>query len=112
MRRNQTVTRQAVLKKMMDLATGAANDAVKLAYLAEEDQESISGLELGCLTEFKRNSNGTVEVKLTDRAAVLVRLLEQLKEDENAGPAAFLQALERGEPPEPDRPPEGMCSRR
>ena len=88
------VDRQEVLSKMLELAAGKANDAVKLAYLTEESREVIDGLKLGCLTEFKRSSNGTVEVKLTDRAAVLEKLLEQLKEEENTGAAAFLQALE------------------
>lgn len=111
MRRAKTVDRQAVLRMMLDLAAGAANDAVRLAYLTQEDQGEIAGLDLGCLTEFKRNSNGTVEVKLADRAGVLVKLLEQLKEEENAGPAAFLQALDRTEPPT-GTPSEGMCSRR
>ena len=55
-------------------------------------------MALDCLTEFKRNSNGSVEVKLADRAAVLVKLLEQLK-DEEGGAAAFLQALEAGDAP-------------
>lgn len=97
MKRTKAVGRQDVLRRMMGLATGSANDAVKLAYLTEERQEEIDRLELGCLTEFKRNSNGTVEVKLTDRAAVLEKLLEQLKEEENAAPAAFLQALDQPE---------------
>lgn len=90
------VQRQEVLQKMLELAAGPANDAVKLAYLSGE--EEIGSLELGCLTEFRRNSNGSVEVKLTDRAAVLVKLLEQLKDEEN-GAAAFLQALEAGDGP-------------
>lgn len=90
------VQRQEVLQKMLELAAGPANDAVKLAYLSAE--EEIGTLELGCLTEFRRNSNGTVEVKLTDRAAVLVKLLEQLKDEEGAA-AAFLQALEAGDGP-------------
>ena len=37
-----------------------------------------------------------MEVKLTDRAAVLVKLLEQLKDAEGTGTAAFLEALDRG----------------
>lgn len=106
MKRAKQVNRQEVLRQMMELAAGQANDAVRLAYLTEEEQEAIGGLNLTCLTEFKRNANGTVEVKLADRAAILVKLLEQMKEDGTDGPAAFLQAL--------DRPaaPEGMCSRR
>ena len=85
---------------------GAANDVVKLAYLTQEQTQEIDTLDLGCLTEFKRNSSGAVEVKLTDRAAVLEKLLEQLKDEENRGAAAFLEALDR------PQAPEGMCSRR
>ena len=82
------------------------NDVVKLAYLTQEQTQEIDTLDLGCLTEFKRNSSGAVEVKLTDRAAVLEKLLEQLKDEENRGAAAFLEALDR------PQAPEGMCSRR
>lgn len=95
MKRIRRVNRKAVLKTMMELAAGDANDAVKLAYLSQEDQTLIDKLDLVCLTEFKRSANGAVEVKLADRAAVLVKLLEQLKEEENGGPAAFLQALDQ-----------------
>ena len=65
----------------------------------------IDGLDLRCLTEFKRSSKGAVEVKLTDRVAVLEKLLEQQKAEED-GLGAFLEAM--------DRPaaPEGMCSQR
>ncbi|MDY3992567.1 MAG: XRE family transcriptional regulator [Evtepia sp.] len=109
MKRMRRVNRETVLQQMMELAAGAANDAVKLAYLTGEDREQISELDLGALTEFKRSSNGTVEVKLADRAAVLGRLLEQLKEEENAAPAAFLQALDQ---PDGGGPPAPVCSRR
>ena len=99
-------TRQTVLAQMMALAAGEANDVVKLAYLETEGKEAIDGLDLRCLTEFKRSSNGAVEVKLTDRVAVLEKLLEQLKEEENQGAAALMEALDR------PRAPEGMCSQR
>ncbi|MCI6989895.1 MAG: XRE family transcriptional regulator [Clostridiales bacterium] len=92
--------RRSVLEQMMALATGAANDAVKLAYLTEERMGEIDGLDLACLTEFKRSGSGAVEVKLTDRAAVLEKLLEQMKEEEGRGTAAFLAALDRPAPPE------------
>ena len=101
MKRTKPVDRQAVLRQMMALATQQANDAVRLVYLTGENQEELDQLELGCLTEFKRNSNGTVEVRLTDRAAVLEKLLEQLKDDQNAAPAAFLQALDQPTEPKP-----------
>ena len=106
MKRTKPVERQEVLRRMLELAAGAANDAVKLAYLTEEQQEEIGGLDLGCLTEFKRSGSGTVEVKLADRAGVLRLLLEQLKEEDNTGPADFLQALDR------PLPAENACSQR
>ena len=102
MKRTKTVKRETVLRQMLALATGAANDAVKLAYLPEDGRDGIDELSLACLTEFKRNANGTVEIKLVDRAAVLEKLLEQLGGDD-AGAAAFLQALDRGPGPASDR---------
>ena len=91
--------RRGVLEQMMALATGAANDAVKLAYLDREELAEIDGLDLHCLTEFKRSGTGAVEVMLTDRAAVLVLVLEQMKEEVGQGAAAFLAALDQSLPP-------------
>ena len=62
------------------------------------DAEEVDGLKLGCLTEFKRGSNGTVEIRLADRAAILEKLLEHLGDE--GGAAAFLQALDRPGPSE------------
>ena len=90
------VSREEVLRRMLHLAAGKANDPVKLAYLPEEDRDKLARLDLGCLTEFKRNANGTVEMKFVDRAAIFVRILEQLKEEANEGTAAFLRALDGG----------------
>lgn len=104
--KKKAVDRQAVLREMMALAAGAANDAVKLAYLDGERTEEIDGLDLRCLTEFKRSGNGAVEVKLTDRVAVLEQLLARLDREEKQGAAALLEALDR------PQAPEGMCSRR
>ena len=112
MEKSKEVSRRAVLQAMMELAKGAANDAVKLAYLAPEEREAIDKLDLRCLTEFKRSGNGTTEVKLTDRVDILAALLRQLEEErqerqrqkeqrerEKQGPAAFLQALEHRDGP-------------
>ena len=107
MKGNRALRRQAVLRRMLELAVRPANDAVKLAYLSENERESIDTLDLGCLTEFKRSGNGGVEIRLADRAAVLEKLLDRMGEDE-AGATAFLQALEREAPaPQPLR-----CSER
>ena len=58
----RTVNRRAVLEQMMALAAGAANDVVKLAYLTQEQTQEIDTLDLGCLTEFKRNSSFTTKI--------------------------------------------------
>ena len=84
--------RRSVLEQMMALAAGAANDAVKLAFLDEGQLEKIDGLELGALKEFKRSGNGAVELKLVDRAAVLERLVELSGGREDKA-EAFFQAL-------------------
>ena len=68
--------RRGVLEQMMALATGAANDAVKLAYLPEEEREAIGKLDLSALIEFRRSGAGTVELKFADRMKALERLLE------------------------------------
>ncbi|MBR5534817.1 MAG: XRE family transcriptional regulator [Ruminiclostridium sp.] len=91
------VTKQEVLRRMLDLATSGANDPVKLAYLHEEDREEIGGLDLGCLAAFKRCANGEVEVKLVERRVLFQQILDQLKEESEDGPSAFLRALDGGQ---------------
>lgn len=93
MKRKKAVSKKAVLSQMMELATQSVNDAVRLAYLSPEEQDVIASLDLSALTEFKRNSNGAVELKLTDRMNVLESLFDRLEEDADTG-ATFLQALE------------------
>ncbi len=87
--------REAVLRKLRQMAEGKPNDAVKLAYLSEEQLGEIDRLDLTALVEFKRSGNGAVEIKLVDRTAVLERLLEL--EESTAGGAALLRMLEETE---------------
>ena len=103
MKKTRIATKENILQEMMALATKPANDAVRLAYLPREDCESIAKLDLVGLTEFKRNANGTVELKLTDRMMVLEKLLDRLEGDSQDKAAAFFKALEAPPPlPEPD----------
>ena len=71
--------REALLRRMEELANGRVNDAVKLAFLGSglppEQWERIDALELEELAEFKRSGNGTVEIKLVDRLAALEKLI-------------------------------------
>jgi len=106
-RKKKVVSKQEVLRQMMELASHPVNDAVRLAFLTGEPGEEIGSLDLVGLSEFKRNANGTVEIKFTDRLAVLQSLMDRLDEDEASGAVAFLQALEA-----PDAEDDPAVSRR
>jgi hypothetical protein len=83
------VSRQDVTRRLAELAFGRANDCVRLAL---EDSPDLGTLDLGLLSEVKRNDKGTVEIRLIDR----LRALEQLAlmtDGENTEAEAFLQAL-------------------
>ena len=67
---------EQLLEQMRALACAKVNDAVKLAYLPEEEREAIGKLDLSALIEFRRSGAGTVELKFADRMKALERLLE------------------------------------
>ena len=96
--RKQTARAQA-LRRMKKIAGCRVNDPRKLAFLdsgLEQEQIAvIDGLDLGALAEFKRNSSGTVEIKLVDRLAALERLAALGQEGEREQAEAFFLALER-----------------
>lgn len=97
MKKRKAVSKGEVLRQMMELASHPVNDAVRLAFLSEESRDEIANLDLCGLSEFKRSANGAVEVKFTDRLAVLQSLLTRMEEEESVGALAFLQALEGDE---------------
>lgn len=84
-----------LMRRMERLAGGRVNDAVKLAFLDGERVDEIDNLDLSALTEFKRSGNGTVEIKLMDRVAVLEKIAAMLERGEEDEADAFLRALER-----------------
>ena len=72
MKRNKKpLDREQLLEQMRTLACAKVNDAVKLAYLPEEEREAIGNLDLSALIEFRRSGAGTVELM-----KALERLLE------------------------------------
>ena len=91
--------REALLRRMEELANGRVNDAVKLAFLGSglppEQWERIDALELGELAEFKRSGNGTVEIKLVDRLAALEKLIALAGDGEREKAEQFFRALEQ-----------------
>lgn len=77
MKRNKKpLDREQLLEQMRALACAKVNDAVKLAYLPDEEREAIGKLDLSALIEFRRSGAGTVELKFADRMKALERLLE------------------------------------
>lgn len=66
---------------LLQLTRAKVNDAVKLAFLNNEDRELIDKMDLTALTEFKRAGNGAVEVRFVDRVGIIERLLELRRED-------------------------------
>lgn len=77
MKRNKKpLDREQLLEQMRALACAKVNDAVKLAYLPEEEREAIGKLDLSALIEFRRSGAGMVELKFADRMKALERLLE------------------------------------
>lgn len=77
MKRNKKpLDQEQLLEQMRALACAKVNDAVKLAYLPEEEREAIGKLDLSALIEFRRSGAGTVELKFADRMKALERLLE------------------------------------
>ena len=92
--------REALLRRMEELANGRVNDAVKLAFLGSglppEQWERIDALELEELAEFKRSGNGTVEIKLVDRLAALEKLIALAGDGEREKAEQFFRAGANG----------------
>lgn len=89
--------REAVLRQLRRMLRGKPNDAVKLAFLGEDETEAVDGLDLTLLSEFKRSSSGVAEVKLWDQLKIL-ELLDRLSAPEggeDAGAERFFQALDQ-----------------
>jgi len=87
-------SRDQVLRRMWTLANADARDAVKLAYFSEEELEQLDGLKLDALVEFKRGSNGVVEMKFADRTKLLERLLDAVDRGGEEQVDRFLRAME------------------
>ncbi len=96
-RDKRALDREALLEQMGKLACAKVNDAVKLAYLPEEERDAIGRLDLSDLTEFRRSGAGTVEMKFTDRMRALERLLELSGPGGEEQLEQFLQRMEEPE---------------
>lgn len=86
--------REQIIKQMWRLANAGAGDAVRLACFPPEEWQGVDKLELDALTEFKRGSNGVVELKFVDRGRLLERLLDAVDHSGEDQVDRFLQAME------------------
>ena len=93
-----SMKRQTMIRDLRRLVNSRSNDAVKLAFLTQEDADRIDQLDLRGLVELRRSGNGTVEIKLIDRLKVL-ELLDRLSQrEEDQALDGFLDGLRREEP--------------
>ena len=86
-------TREQILKRMWALANAKAADAMRLACFPEKWDEKTR-LDLDGVTEFKRGTNGVIEVKFVDRGKLLERLLDATDHSGEEQVSRFLQAME------------------
>ena len=86
-------TREQILKRMWMLANAKAADAMRLACFPEEWDEKTKP-DLDGVTEFKRGTNGVIEVKFVDRGKLLERLLDATDRSGEEQVSRFLQAME------------------
>lgn len=88
------IRREDVIRRLAELCFGRANDAVQLAFLKPGEEKDLAQLELSAVAEFKRGTNGALEVKLVDRVKAL-QLLYELLGGEEMGLSEFYEALEQ-----------------
>ena len=86
-------TREQILRRMWALANAKAADAMRLACFPEEWDEKTKP-DLDGVTEFKRGTNGVIEVKFVDRGKLLERLLDATDHSGEEQVSRFLQAME------------------
>ena len=90
-------TREDILSRMWKLANAKASDAVHLACTPQEEWGDVRKMDLDCVTEFKRGSNGVIELRFVDRGKLLERLLDGVDHSGEEQVDRFLRAMEGGE---------------
>lgn len=91
---NRPVGYEDVINRLVRLGFGDGKEVAAVLEGRWEEED----LDLSLVSEIKRGSNGTLEVKLIDRVGILYRLLELLKTEED-GAEAFLRSLQEAECP-------------
>ena len=88
--------REGLLEALRKIALSRPNDAIALAQ--DPKNAYVGNMDLWCVSEFKLNSAGAVEVKFVDRVKAISLLLDCTGGGED-GMGALLAALETEEEP-------------
>ncbi len=83
-----------LMSMLYDLCFGSCNDAARLLYLEADKMETLGELDLRLVSELKRNTNGSIEIKLAGRTD-LIQLLSDMLEDDSSGIENFFGAIDR-----------------
>ena len=91
------LTKAELIRRVTQLAFGKPNDAVKLLFLDEDNRELVNKLNLSMVTEVKKSSNGTVEIKLLNRMELFRLLADLIKADSRmeADTREFFMAMDK-----------------
>lgn len=94
-KRKKELRREDVIEALRKIAFCRPNAAIELAYLEKPSRSAIRAFDLGAVAEFRRKSDGSVEIKFVDRVKALDALYLLLGGGENDGDTnEFLRALE------------------
>lgn len=88
---SDAICREDIIRRLVQIGFRSGEECMEIL------EGNTERLDLSLVSELKRNSNGTVEIKLIDRVAVLKLLLELLKGEEGDGAEAFLRSLQAEE---------------
>jgi len=92
---DNTVNRDDILRALQKIAFSRPNAGVELAYMEKPTARTIRQLDLSAVSEFKRNSAGSVEVRFVDRVKALEALYSLLSgQSDGEQIAEFMRALE------------------
>ncbi len=96
--------RSEIIARLGEIAFGRANDVVRLAFMDPETLECEFGtLDLTLLSDVKRGTSGTVEVKLLNRFEAIKLLLDAVEEPDGRGASSaekFFEAMNAAAAPE------------
>ena len=91
------IKRKDVIRRLSKIVFGKPNDAVKLIFLDTENElEILDKLDLTMLSEIKRGTGGSVEVKLLSRIEAMKLLLDaaEPEEREQSEAGSLLEAID------------------